>query len=90
MRHVLIQSGYWTVIDSNCCPWSEVYLDGSYTDENRVRSYFDVEHRPNANSRTVIVLAEPQDHSLKPAFSLAAIVHVTFLCVCLTNQKLAF
>ena len=32
----------------------------------------------------------PQDHSLKPAFSLAAIVHVTFLCVCLTNQKLAF
>ena len=52
-------SGYWAVIDSDYCPWSEVYSDGNYTDENRVRPYFDVEHRPNANSRTAIALAEP-------------------------------
>ena len=31
-----------------------------------------------------------QDHSLKPSFLPAAIVHVTFECICLTPQKLAF
>jgi hypothetical protein len=36
------------------------------------------------------ITQDAQDHSLKPAFSLAATVHVTFDCVCLTNQKLAF
>jgi hypothetical protein len=34
--------------------------------------------------------AQTQDHSVKPASEPAAIVHVTFVCVCLTNQKLAF
>ena len=52
-------SGYWAVIDSDYCPWTEVYSDGNFTDKNRVRPYIDVEHRPNANSRTAIALAEP-------------------------------
>ena len=56
--HAENPSEYWAVIDSDYCPWPEVFSDGNYTDENRVRPYIDVEQRPNASSRTAIALAQ--------------------------------